>query len=94
MAESNFDPNSITLEEARNALADPEKGSLRVLKTLGKYRDQFAAKLYTGAYVLEVNSDLEQVAAEAALRDYASELAEDGEAPPKVSILRPRAAFK
>jgi hypothetical protein len=94
MADANFDPNSITLEEARDALADPEKGSLRVLKALGKLRDQYVAKLATGVIVLEASNDLEQVAAEAALKDYATELEEDGEAPPKVSIIRPRPAFK
>jgi hypothetical protein len=94
MADSNFDPNSITLEEARNALADPEKGSLRILKALGKYRDQYVSRLATGVIVLEANSDIEQVAAEAALKDYAAELEEDGEAPPRVSIIRPKPAFK
>ncbi|MDR1310001.1 MAG: hypothetical protein LBL95_08930 [Deltaproteobacteria bacterium] len=94
MADQNVDPTQITLEEARAALADPEKGSLRVLKALGRHRDQYAAHLAAGAIVLEAGSDIEQVAAEAALRDYAAELAEDGEAPPRVSIIRPKPAFK
>jgi hypothetical protein len=94
MADVNFDPNSISLEEAQNALADPEKGSLRVLKALGKLRDQYVAKLATGVIVLEVTNDLEQVAAEAALKDYTAELVEEGEAPPRVSLIRPRPAFK
>ncbi|MDR0622124.1 MAG: hypothetical protein LBJ61_09650 [Deltaproteobacteria bacterium] len=94
MADSSFDLNSITQEEARNALADPVKGSLRVLKTLGKLRDQYAAQLATGVIVLEAASEVEQVAAEAALKDYAAALEEDGEAPPRVTIIRPRPAFK
>ena len=94
MAGTNFDPASISMQEARDALADPEKGSLRVLKALGKLRDQYAARLATGVLVLEAASDLEQVAAEAALKDYAAELEEDGEDPPRVSIIRPKPAFK
>ncbi|MDR2367133.1 MAG: hypothetical protein LBF58_03345, partial [Deltaproteobacteria bacterium] len=66
MADANSDLGSITMEEARNALADPEKGSLRVLKALGKLRDQYVARLATGVLVLEASNDLEQVAAEAA----------------------------
>ncbi|MDR2386443.1 MAG: hypothetical protein LBE80_02520 [Deltaproteobacteria bacterium] len=89
-----FDPNSITLEEARDALADPEKGSLRVLKALGKLRDAYVVNLANGSIVLEVRNDLEQVAAEAALKDYTAELVEEGEAPPRVSIIRPKPEFK
>jgi hypothetical protein len=94
MSEQNFDPASITLDEARNALEDPVKGSLRVLKALGRQRDLFAAQLAGGAIRLEVANDFEMVAAEAAVEAFVAELAEDGEEPPKISIVRPRAAFK
>ncbi|MDR0354980.1 MAG: hypothetical protein LBJ64_04515 [Deltaproteobacteria bacterium] len=94
MSEPNTDYKSITMEEARNALADPEKGSLRILKALGKFRDQYSALLVQGAYILEANTDVEQVAAEAALKDYSAAMVEDGEAPPSVNIIRAKPAFK
>ncbi|MDR1050202.1 MAG: hypothetical protein LBP95_03810 [Deltaproteobacteria bacterium] len=94
MSEQNFDSSSITMDEARNALGNPEKGSLRVLKALGRLRDQYMGRLVGGAFVLEVSSDVEQVAAEAALKDYSDELAADGEAPPRVSITRAKPDFK
>ena len=94
MSEQNFDTASITLEEARNALEDPVKGSLRVLKALGKQRDLFSAQLAEGATRLEAANDFEMVAAEAAVEAYVAEIAEDGEEPPRISIIRPRRAFK
>jgi hypothetical protein len=94
MADQNFDSSSITLEEARNALEDPVKGSLRVLKALGKQRDLFSAQLAEGATRLEAANDFEMVAAEAAVEAYVAELVEDGEEPPRIANVRPRAAFK
>jgi phosphosulfolactate synthase (CoM biosynthesis protein A) len=82
--------NEITLEEARAALEDPVKGSLRVLKALGKKRDEYRKELEDGAIRLEAENELEQVAAEAALDDYLQAVAEDGERAPKISIVRPK----
>ncbi|MDR1545797.1 MAG: hypothetical protein LBU12_03610 [Deltaproteobacteria bacterium] len=94
MSDTGNSLDDITLQEAKNALEDPEKGSLRVLKALGRLRDQYTVLLAEGALRLEVQNDLELVAAEAALEAYAAELAEDGLDPPKVNIVRLRAAFK
>jgi hypothetical protein len=52
------------------------------------------SKLAAGAFVLEASSDVEQVAAEAAVQDFINELVSEGEAPPRVSIIRAKAAFK
>ncbi|MDR2442112.1 MAG: hypothetical protein LBE31_01155 [Deltaproteobacteria bacterium] len=94
MSDQNFDTDSITFQEAKDALDDPVKGSLRVLKILGKQRDIYSALLAEGAIRLEAKNDLEQVAAEAAIEAFVAELTEDGEKPPKISVVRPRAAFK
>jgi hypothetical protein len=94
MAQSTFDTAAITLEEARNALEDPEKGSLRVLKALGKQRDIFAAQLNDGAIRLEVKNDFELVAAESALEAFKAQLLEEGSEPPPITVSRPKAAFK
>ncbi|MDR1656098.1 MAG: hypothetical protein LBT47_00895 [Deltaproteobacteria bacterium] len=91
---SDFDTDSITFQQAKDALEDPVKGSLRVLKALGKQRDIFAAQLADGVWRLEAKNDLEQVAAEAAIEAFAAELLEDGQTPPKISVVRPRPAFK
>jgi hypothetical protein len=94
MSDDAFDIASITMEEARNALEDPVKGSLRVLKALGRQRDVYSALLVEGATRLEAATDLEQVAAEAAVEAYVAELKEYGEDPPKIVVARPRPLFK
>lgn len=94
MAEENFDTSSITFEEAKDALEDPVKGSLRVLKALGRQRDLYTAQLREGATRLEAKNDLEQVAAEDAVEAFSAELREDGEEPPRITIAKPRALFK
>ncbi|MDR2455673.1 MAG: hypothetical protein LBE49_03635 [Deltaproteobacteria bacterium] len=94
MSEDSFDTGSITFEEARNALDDPVKGSLRVLKALGRQRDLYTAQLRDGTTRLEANNDLEQVAAEAAMEAFVAEMKEDGEEPPKIVIFKPRPMFK
>ncbi|MDR0547989.1 MAG: hypothetical protein LBI10_12930, partial [Deltaproteobacteria bacterium] len=87
---ANEDIDKITLEEARAALEDPVKGSLRILKILGRVRDEYRAQLEDGALRLEAKNALEQVAAEAALDDYAAVAASEGERLPKISIVRPK----
>ncbi|MDR1870451.1 MAG: hypothetical protein LBS60_00755 [Deltaproteobacteria bacterium] len=87
---ANDDLDKITLEEARAALEDPIKGSLRVLKALGKKRDQYRAQLENGEIRLEAANELEQVAAEAALDDYTQAAASEGEKIPRISIVRPK----
>jgi hypothetical protein len=94
MSEETTDIASITMEEARDALGDPVKGSLRVLKALGRQRDLYSAQLVDGATRLEAATDLELVAAEAAVEAYVAELREYGEDPPKITIARPRPLFK
>ncbi|MDR1395946.1 MAG: hypothetical protein LBK52_07240 [Deltaproteobacteria bacterium] len=76
----------ITLEQARAALADPVKGSLSVLKALGKARDIFRTRLMAGERRLEARSPLEQAAAEAAVADWTEELREDGRPVPEVTV--------
>ncbi|MDR2421936.1 MAG: hypothetical protein LBE01_00990 [Deltaproteobacteria bacterium] len=87
---ANDDLDKISLEEARAALEDPIKGSLRVLKALGRQRDLYRAQLENGEIRLEASNELEQVAAEAALDDFAQACQEDGERVPKISIVRPK----
>jgi hypothetical protein len=87
---SGDDLDKITYEEARAALEDPVKGSLRVLKALGQRRDLYRARLEEGEIRLEAQNALEQVAAEAALEDYAEAAAAEGEKIPKISIVRPK----
>jgi hypothetical protein len=94
MSDDSADLGAITLEEARDALEDPVKGSLRVLKALGKQRDLYSAQLVGGATRLEAANDLEQVAAEAAVEAYEAELKEFGEEAPRITIARPRPMFK
>jgi polyhydroxyalkanoate synthesis regulator phasin len=94
MSDDIVDLGAITLEEARNALEDPVKGSLRVLKALGKQRDLYSAQLADGTTRLEAENALQQVAAEAAVEAYVAELREDGEEPPRITITRPRPLFK
>ncbi|MDR2140675.1 MAG: hypothetical protein LBR11_02625 [Deltaproteobacteria bacterium] len=82
--------DDITMEEARAALEDPVKGSLRVLKALGRQRDIFRDQLENGAIRLEASNDLETVAAEAALADYTQAAQAEGERVPKIAIVRPK----
>jgi hypothetical protein len=86
--------DAITIEEARDALMDPVRGSLRVLKALGRARDAFSAQLVEGVTRLEVKNDLERVAAEAAVEAYSAELVEEGEPVPKITVTQPRPLFK
>jgi hypothetical protein len=94
MADSFSDTYGITFEQAKQALEDPEKGSLRVLKALGRQRDIYAAQLNDGATRLEVKNDLEQVAAEAAKEAFVAQLLEEELQPPKITIARFSSAFK
>ena len=94
MTDDSLDPASITTEEARAALEDPVKGSLRVMKILGRERDLYSAQLVNGATRLEASTDIQQVAAEAAVDAYVAELREFGEDPPKIVVTRPRPLFK
>ncbi|MDR1486880.1 MAG: hypothetical protein LBT62_02635 [Deltaproteobacteria bacterium] len=94
MADMIDDGSEITFEEAKNALEDPEKGSLRVLKALGRQRDLFSNQLLEGAVRLQVKNDFEQVAAEAALEAYMEQLLEEGAQPPRIVIARQKSFFK
>jgi hypothetical protein len=87
---ANDDLDRVTLEEARASLEDPVKGSLRILKALGKYRDIYRSQLENGELRLEVSNELEQVAAEEALADYSRQALEDGEKIPRITIVKPK----
>jgi hypothetical protein len=83
------DTSSITREEALDALRDPEKGSLRVLKSLGKQRDLYAGQLAGGQKRLVVHNPFEEVCAEAAIKDFLEDLASEGEeVPTDLSLFR------
>ncbi|MDR1039469.1 MAG: hypothetical protein LBR80_04745 [Deltaproteobacteria bacterium] len=77
------DPSAITREEAEAALKDPEKGSLAVLKAVGKLRDRYARELLAGARELHARNPFEEVCAEAAVRDFLEDLAGDDQDPPQ-----------
>jgi hypothetical protein len=77
-----FDPASITREEAMAALSDPEKGSLSVLKAVGKQRDLYLYKLRSGQSKLIVNNPFEEVCAVEAMQDFLMALVEEGVTPP------------
>ncbi|MDR2460151.1 MAG: hypothetical protein LBE38_05145 [Deltaproteobacteria bacterium] len=79
---SSTDTNSITRQEALDALKDPEKGSLRVLKALGKQRDIYARQLMGGQKRLVVHNAFEEVCAEAAIKDFEAELESEGQPVP------------
>ncbi|MDR2612261.1 MAG: hypothetical protein LBG06_05335 [Deltaproteobacteria bacterium] len=80
--------DSITREEALAALKDPEKGSLSVLKAVGKLRDQYSRQLQTGVRILKAKNPFEQVCAEAAIRDYLEDLrSENMDAPDDLAVV-------
>ncbi|MDR1036691.1 MAG: hypothetical protein LBT40_08995 [Deltaproteobacteria bacterium] len=72
------DTGTITRAEAEAALRDPEKGSLAVLKAVGKFRDQYSRELQTGVRALKAKNPFEEVCAEAALNDYLEDLRSEG----------------
>lgn len=74
--------DDITREEALAAMKDPEKGSLRVLKALGKLRDAYSRELAAGGKRLIVRTPLEEVAAEQAILDHRENLLSFGEEVP------------
>jgi hypothetical protein len=76
------DHSSITREQAVAALEDPEKGSLRVLKALGRQRDIYSRELLSGQKRLVVRNPFEEVCAEAAIKDFQDALRSEGEVPP------------
>jgi hypothetical protein len=73
------DPSSITREEALAALNNPETGSLRILKAVGKQRDIYQKQLATGTKRLVVHNPFEEVCAEAAISEYTELLKSEGE---------------
>ncbi|MDR2339466.1 MAG: hypothetical protein LBF40_04960 [Deltaproteobacteria bacterium] len=89
MADGKDALSDITREEAQAALDNPETGSLRVLKQVGKLRDLYAKELASGKRRLEARNPVEEVAAEAAARDF-TELAraEGKDGPSGITIAR------
>jgi predicted RNase H-like HicB family nuclease len=84
-----FDSGLITRAEAEAALNDPENGSLRVLKALGKQRDAYAQFLLAGQKRLVVHNPFEEVCAKAAIADYREALQSEGEeVPGDLSLFR------
>ncbi|MDR2198594.1 MAG: hypothetical protein LBR53_03890 [Deltaproteobacteria bacterium] len=75
----NFRGAGISLSEAKAAMEDPEKGSLRVLKALGEAREFFYHKLQEGTRELKPEDDFEAFAAELALGDFQEDLKSRGE---------------
>jgi hypothetical protein len=87
MASDDF--GSITREEALAALEDPEKGSLSVLKAVGRLRDEFSRQLQTGVRTLKARNPFEEVCAEAAVRDFLEDLRAEGmDAPDDLAVVR------
>jgi hypothetical protein len=86
--QDNDDTSQITRKEARDALTDPEKGSLRVLKALGKQVDIYSSELSAGNLRLVAHNDLEIVAAEEAIRVHTEDASAQGETLPKISIFK------
>ncbi|MDR3152769.1 MAG: hypothetical protein LBW85_00515 [Deltaproteobacteria bacterium] len=72
------DTDSITREEALAALNDPEKGSLAVLKAVGKTKDQYARQLEAGVKTLKAKNPFEQACAEVAVKDFIEDRKESG----------------
>ncbi|MDR3203912.1 MAG: hypothetical protein LBV23_04100 [Deltaproteobacteria bacterium] len=94
MSDNYFDSSTISEEEARQALEDPVKGSLRVLKLLGKQIDVYQTQLTNGADKLEVKNPFEQVAAQTALEGFLAEMKSLGIETRDIKIVKPKAAFK
>jgi hypothetical protein len=81
--------DSITREEAIAALKDPEKGSLAVLKAVGRLRDEYSRQLAQGTKTLKAKNPFEEVCAEAAVSDYLEDLKSDGmDAPDDLAVVR------
>ena len=81
-------PDNITREEALAALEDPEKGSLRVLKALGKQRDIYSKELLAGKTVLVAESPFQEVCANSAIEEYQNTLLSEGEDPPSLRVFK------
>ncbi|MDR2354033.1 MAG: hypothetical protein LBF22_12950 [Deltaproteobacteria bacterium] len=89
MSTNSSDNSTISREEAEAALKDPEKGSLRVLKALGKQRDLYIRELSSGQKRLVVHNPFEEVCAKAAIEEYVEDLKNDGlDIPGDLSVFR------